>query len=153
MRRMWNLQHSSDVNVEGGYAEFEKPYIPRRFSSPATLGFGSTERLCASLLMKPPLIVKGNNRDAAGNRRTLGAWIPTRAAVNGSGTFACIHRRSRMGAGNSTHPIHRAGRCGDLNVVRRFLGKPAILNRRDIDDMTCLHWYVQADCGSAFAVL
>lgn len=55
-----------------------------------------------------------------------------------------------MGAGNSTHPIHRAGRSGDLNVVRRFLEKPAILNRRDLDDMTCLHWYVQADgcCGS-----
>ncbi|CAM9962393.1 unnamed protein product [Ectocarpus sp. 4 AP-2014] len=48
-----------------------------------------------------------------------------------------------MGQGNSTHPIHRAGRSGDLCVVRRFLRKPAILNRRDIDKMTCLHWASQ----------
>ncbi|CAN0298728.1 unnamed protein product [Ectocarpus sp. 12 AP-2014] len=48
-----------------------------------------------------------------------------------------------MGQGNSTHPIHRAGRSGDLCVVRRFLRKPAILNRRDIDRMTCLHWASQ----------
>ncbi|CAM9319273.1 unnamed protein product [Ectocarpus fasciculatus] len=48
-----------------------------------------------------------------------------------------------MGQGSSTHPIHRAGRSGDLCVVRRFLRKPAILNRRDIDEMTCLHWASQ----------
>lgn len=47
---------------------------------------------------------------------------------------------SAMGQGNSTHPIHSAGRTGDVSVVRRYLKNPAILNRRDLDDMTCLHW-------------
>lgn len=60
---------------------------------------------------------------------------------------------NEMGAGNSTHAIHRAGRSGDLVVVRRYLKKPAILNRRDDEQMTCLHWYVHRSTRTSRIVL